>query len=194
MLHTNLPSDEQLIHAYMQGDSRALETVINRYKTKVFTAINLLVRNRYTAEEIFQELFIKVINTLNNKKYEEEGKFISWLMRIAHNMCMDHFRKTKTAPVIKTSDDDRNILNDLAFSSPSADHRMVQQQRHERVRMMLDQLPEEQREVIILRHYANLNFKDIAVLNKCSINTVLGRMRYGLINLRKMMAEKQLVM
>ncbi len=194
MSNTILPTDEQLIRAYMQGNQRALETVINRYKSKVFTAINLLVRDRYTAEEIFQEMFIKVINTLNNNKYEEEGKFVSWLMRIAHNMCMDHFRKTKTAPVIRTSDDDRDILNDLSFSSPSADYRMVQQQRHERVRQMLDLLPEEQREVIILRHYANLNFKDIAVLSKCSINTVLGRMRYGLINLRKMIAEKQLVM
>ena len=194
MLHTNLPSDEQLIRSYMEGNTKALETVINRYKSKVFTAINLLVRDRYTAEEIFQELFIKVINTLNNNKYEEEGKFISWLMRIAHNMCMDHFRRTKSAPVIRTSDDNRDILNDMAFASPSASYRMEQSQRHDRVRQLLDLLPEEQREVVILRHYANLNFKDIAVLNKCSINTVLGRMRYGLINLRKMMAEKQLVM
>ena len=194
MTQTNLLTDDQLLRSYMGGNTNALETIINRYKSKVFTAINLLVRDRYTAEEIFQELFIKVINTLNNNKYEEEGKFVSWLMRIAHNMCMDHFRKTKSAPVMKTSDDSRDILNDMVFASPSADHHIERNQRHDRVRQLLDKLPEEQREVVILRHYANLNFKEIAVLNKCSINTVLGRMRYGLINLRKMMTEKQLVM
>ncbi len=194
MLHTSLLTDEQLLRSYKEGNNNALETIINRYKSKVFTAINLLVRDRYTAEEIFQELFVKVINTLNSNKYEEEGKFVSWLMRIAHNMCMDHFRRVKTAPVIKSSDDERDVFNQLSLGAPSADHRIERNQRHDRVRLLLDMLPEEQREVVILRHYANLNFKEIAVLNKCSINTVLGRMRYGLINLRKMMAEKQLVM
>jgi RNA polymerase sigma factor (sigma-70 family) len=189
---TNL-TDQQLIHLYVDGDADALATIVMRYKEKIFTSIYLLVKDRYLAEDIFQEVFIKVIDTLKAGKYTDEGKFLPWAMRIAHNMCVDHFRKVKRTPTIKTSDD-KDIFEVLNFSEPGADHRMMASQSHDRVRKLVDMLPEDQREVIILRHYADLSFKEISDLTNCSINTALGRMRYGLINLRKMMTEKQIAL
>ena len=186
-------TDQQLIHMYMEGDADALATIIVRYKDKIFTSIYLLVKDRYLAEDIFQDVFIRVIDTLKSGKYTDEGKFLPWAMRIAHNMCVDHFRKVKRTPVIKTSDD-RDIFEVLNFSEPGTDQRIMAGQSHDRVRKMVDMLPEDQREVIILRHYADLSFKEIADLTKCSINTALGRMRYGLINLRKLMTEKQIAL
>ena len=186
-------TDQQLIHLYMEGDADALATIVLRYKDKIYTSIYLLVKDKYLAEDIFQDVFIRVIDTLRSGRYTDEGKFLPWAMRIAHNMCVDHFRKVKRSPAIKTSDD-RDIFEVLNFSEPGADHRIMQNQSHDRVRRMIDELPEDQREVIIMRHYADLSFKEIADLTKCSINTALGRMRYGLINLRKMMTEKQIAL
>ena len=189
---TNL-TDQQLIHLYVNGDSDAFSTIVLRYKEKIFTSIYLLVKDRYLAEDFFQEVFIKVIDTLRAGKYTDEGKFLPWAMRIAHNMCVDHFRKVKRTPTIKTSDD-KDIFEVLNFFEPGADQKMMANQSHDRVRRLVDMLPEDQREVIILRHYANLSFKEISALTNCSINTALGRMRYGLINLRKMMTEKQITL
>ena len=186
-------TDQQLIHLYMEGDANALATIVMRYKDKIYTSIYLLVKDKYLAEDIFQDVFIRVIDTLKGGRYTDEGKFLPWVMRIAHNMCVDHFRKVKRSPTIKTSDD-RDIFEVLNFSEPGADHKMMAGQSHDRVRKMVDMLPEDQREVIILRHYADLSFKEIADLTSCSINTALGRMRYGLINLRKMMTEKQIAL
>jgi RNA polymerase sigma factor (sigma-70 family) len=186
-------TDQQLIHLYMDGNAEALSSLVMRYKEKIYTSIYLLVKDKYLAEDIFQDVFIRVIDTLRSGRYTDEGKFLPWAMRIAHNMCVDHFRKVKRSPSIKTSDD-RDIFEVLNFSEAGADQRMMQGQSHERVRKMIDLLPEDQREVIIMRHYADLSFKEIADLTKCSINTALGRMRYGLINLRKMMAEKQIAL
>jgi len=186
-------TDQQLIHLYMEGDADALATIIVRYKDKIYTSIYLLVKDKYLAEDIFQDVFIRVIDTLKCGRYTDEGKFLPWAMRIAHNMCVDHFRKVKRNPTIKTSDD-RDIFEVLNFSEPGADQKMMAGQSQDRVRKMVDMLPEDQREVIILRHYADLSFKEIAELTSCSINTALGRMRYGLINLRKMMTEKQIAL
>lgn len=186
-------TDQQLIHLYMDGNAEALSSLVMRYKEKIYTSIYLLVKDKYLAEDIFQDVFIRVIDTLRSGRYTDEGKFLPWAMRIAHNMCVDHFRKVKRSPSIKTSDD-RDIFEVLNFSEVGVDQRMMQGQSHERVRKMIDLLPEDQREVIIMRHYADLSFKEIADLTKCSINTALGRMRYGLINLRKMMAEKQIAL
>jgi RNA polymerase sigma factor (sigma-70 family) len=186
-------TDQQLIHLYMDGDADALATLVMRYKDKIYTSIYLLVKDKYLAEDIFQDVFIRVIDTLKGGRYTDEGKFLPWAMRIAHNMCVDHFRKVKRSPAIKTSDD-RDIFEVLNFSEPGVDHRMMAGQSHDRVRKMVDMLPEDQREVIILRHYADLSFKEIADLTSCSINTALGRMRYGLINLRKMMTERQIAL
>ena len=189
----NLASDTQLIRAFQEGNANALEILVNRYKDKIFTSIYLLVKDKYLAEDIFQDVFIRIIDTLKSGRYTDEGKFLPWAMRIAHNMCVDHFRKVKRTPTIKTSED-RDIFEVLNFSEAGADHKMMSSQSHDRVRKMVDMLPEDQREVIILRHYAELSFKEIAELTQCSINTALGRMRYGLINLRKMMTDKQIAL
>ncbi|WP_462219286.1 RNA polymerase sigma factor [Ferruginibacter sp.] len=186
-------TDQQLIHLYMEGNADALATIVVRYKDKIYTSIYLLVKDKYLTEDIFQDVFIRIIDTLKGGRYTDEGKFLPWAMRIAHNMCVDHFRKVKRSPTIKTSDD-RDIFEVLNFSEPGADQKMMNGQSHDRVRKMVDMLPEDQREVIILRHYADLSFKEIADLTKCSINTALGRMRYGLINLRKLMVEKQIAL
>lgn len=186
-------SDQQLVHLYLDGNSAALSTLVVRYKSKLYTSIYLLVKDKYLAEDMFQDVFIRVIDKLRNGQYTEEGKFLPWIMRIAHNMCLDHFRKTKRLPVIKTSDD-VDIFEMLNFSVPSAEQKMIASESHDRVRKMLDMLPEDQREIIIMRHYANLTFKEIAALKDISINTALGRMRYGLINLRKTMVEKNIAL
>jgi RNA polymerase sigma factor (sigma-70 family) len=184
-------SDEQLITLFKKGHANALEELVHRHKDKLYTSIFLLVKDSFLAEDIFQDTFIKIIDTIRAERYTEKGKFLPWAIRIAHNLCVDHFRKIKRNPVIKTGDD-KDIFNVLTFSESSAEEKMITQQSHDRVRRMLDMLPEEQREVIILRHYADLSFKEIADLTHVSINTALGRMRYGLINLRKMMTEKQI--
>lgn len=186
-------NDQQLVHFYLEGDTEALSTLVNRYKDKIYTSIYLLVKDKYLAEDLFQDVFIRIIDTLKGGRYTDEGKFLPWALRIAHNICVDHFRKVKRSPAIKTNDD-RDIFEVLNFFEPSAEDRLMQSQSHEKIRRMIDLLPEDQREVIIMRHYAELSFKEIADLTKCSINTALGRMRYGLINMRKMMAEKQIAL
>ena len=186
-------TDQQLIHLYMEGDADALATIVMRYKDKIYTSIYLLVKDKYLTEDIFQDVFIRIIDTLKGGRYTDEGKFLPWAMRIAHNMCVDHFRKVKRSPTIKTSDD-RDIFEVLNFSEPGADHKMMNGQSHERIRKMVDMLPEDQREIIIMRHYADLTFKEIALLKDISINTALGRMRYGLINLRKSILKHQIAL
>ena len=189
----NSLTDPQLIHIYLEGDADALSTLVDRHKDKIFTSIYLLVKDKFLAEDIFQDTFIKVIDTINSGRYNEEGKFLPWVMRIAHNLCIDHFRKVKRTPNIKTSGD-HDIFEVLNFSEAGMEEKIIQGQSHERVRKMLDMLPEDQKEVIVMRHFADLSFKEIATLTNCSINTALGRMRYGLINLRKMMVEKQIAL
>lgn len=186
-------TDHELIHQFRDGDLNALEALVIRHKDKLYTSILFLVKDKYLAEDIFQDVLIKVIDTIRGGRYTEEGKFLPWAMRIAHNLCVDHFRKVKRTPAIKTSDD-RDIFEVINFTEEGADTKMMKRQSHDRVRQMLDLLPEDQKEVIILRHYADLSFKEIASLTNCSINTALGRMRYGLINLRKMMVEKKIAL
>ena len=178
MQNQTLLSDQQIVRMYIDGDSNALSTLVNRYKDKIFTSIYLLVKDKYLAEDIFQDVFIRVIDTLKGGRYTDEGKFLPWAMRIAHNLCVDHFRKVKRNPTIKTSDD-RDIFEVLNFSEAGVDTRIMAEQTSDKVRKLIDLLPEDQREVIILRHYADLSFKEIAQLTNCSINTALGRMRYG---------------
>jgi RNA polymerase sigma factor (sigma-70 family) len=186
-------TDHELIHSFRDGDLQALEALVIRHKDKLYTSILFLVKDKYLAEDIFQDVLIKIIDTIRGGRYTEEGKFLPWAMRIAHNLCVDHFRKVKRTPAIKTSDD-RDIFEVINFTEDGADVKIMKRQSHDRVRRMLDMLPEDQREVIILRHYADLSFKEIASLTNCSINTALGRMRYGLINLRKMMVEKRIAL
>ena len=193
MKSLTLLSDQQLVHLYMEGNAEALSTLVLRHKNRLYSAIYLLVKDKYLAEDIFQDVFIRIIDTMRSGRYTEEGKFLPWAMRIAHNLCVDHFRKVKRTPTIKNGED-KDIFEVLNFSEDGAETKMMKRQSHDRVREMLQRLPEDQREVIILRHYADMSFKEIAATTNCSINTALGRMRYGLINLRKLMVQKQIAL
>lgn len=184
-------TDEQLITLFQDGESYAMEILVNRYKERIFTSIYLLVKDKYLAEDIFQDLFIKVIETLKTGKYKEENKFIQWALRIAHNMCVDHFRKTKSKPVIRTAEGS-DIFDVLNFSESNAEDKLMKLQNSERIMKLVCNLPEEQREIIILRHFADMKFREISKILDCSVNTALGRMRYALLNLRKMIEEKQI--
>ena len=185
-------SDAELIHEYIHGQEYALEVLINRYKDKVYTSIYMLVKDKYLAEDIFQDAFLKMIKTIKEGRYAEQGKFLPWAIRVAHNLCMDHFRRNKQQiPVTLPDGQDISVLfgaGDMA--SDGIEKREV----HESVRKLVEELPEEQREVIVLRMYSDLSFKQISDLTGVSINTSLGRMRYALINLRKLITDKQLVL
>ena len=187
-------SDNDLVKLFQNENNAALEELIKRHKKSIFTAIYLLVKNRSLAEDIFQEVFIKIIDTLRSGSYTDEGKFLPWALRIAHNMCVDHFRKVKRTPVVNHNSDNYDIFETINLSEEGVEGRIMKSQSHERVRQMLDMLPQDQREVIVMRHFANLSFKEIADKTNCSINTALGRMRYGLINLRKLMVEQHVAL
>jgi RNA polymerase sigma factor (sigma-70 family) len=182
-------TDNELIQLFQQGNPRAFDALIDRHQERIFNAINFMVKDSYLAEDLIQDIFIKIINNLKQNKYNDEGKFLPWALRIAHNFCVDHFRKVKRTPTIKTSDD-QDLFEIIKHSDHPADYKMTRSQTHRNIQELVDLLPEEQREIIVLRHYANLSFKEIAQMTNCSINTALGRMRYGLINLRKMMNER----
>jgi RNA polymerase sigma-70 factor (ECF subfamily) len=183
-------SDQELLLQYREGNETALELLINRHKDRVFTAIYLFVRDRYIAEDLFQDTFIKVVDVLRKGKYKEEGKFLPWVMRIAHNICVDYYRKVNRVPTV-TNKEGFDIFRLLPFAADNAEQKMVKEQSEDKVRALIDSLPTEQKEVVILRHYANMSFKQIAKVTNVSINTALGRMRYALINMRKVMEEKQ---
>lgn len=179
-------TDRELIRLYVNGDEAGLETLIDRYKSKIYTSIYLLVKDESLAEDIFQDTFIKVINTLRNGRYNEEGKFLPWVMRIAHNLVIDYYRKERRTPVVVTSDG-FDIFDVLQFADESVETRMIREQTYRDLRLMIQRLPDDQKEVLIMRHYGDMSFKEIALVTGVSINTALGRMRYALNNLRKMM-------
>jgi RNA polymerase sigma factor (sigma-70 family) len=183
-------ADQQLVQLFTDGEAQALDVLVNRHKVRIFTSIYLLVKDKYLAEDIFQELFIKIIETLKAGKYKEENKFVVWAMRIGHNLCVDHFRKIKGKPTIKTIEG-KDIFEVLRFNDSNAEENIIKSQSHERIMKLVGQLPEEQREIIILRHFADLKFREISSMLDCSVNTALGRMRYALLNLRKMIEEQR---
>ncbi len=183
-------NDQQLIHQYLGGDQRAFEELLNRHQQKIYTSIYLFVKDQSLAEDIFQEVFIKIIDTLRKGKYNHEGKFSQWAMRISYNLCVDYFRRNKRRPQVQPTEE-FDIFDVLKVTEDNAEQRIIRSQTHEKVRRLVDMLPPEQREVVILRHYADMSFKEIASLTRVSINTALGRMRYALINIRKMIEEQQ---
>ncbi len=187
-------SDKDLINRYISGDQICLEKIIYRHKNRVFAYILLLVKDKQLADDIFQDTFIKVINTIRNGSYQEEGKFIQWVMRIAHNLIIDHFRKSKRIPVFDNSNDDFDIFDTIKFTDASIEDKMITDQIHQDVRKLIEFLPPEQKEVLFMRHYSDMSFKDIAEQTDVSINTALGRMRYALINLRKLIEEKNVIL
>lgn len=186
-------NDKDLIQSYLEGNDKAFEILLNRHKDKIYTSIYLFVKDTAQAEDLFQEVFIKIIKTIRQGKYNHEGKFQQWAMRIAYNMCVDHFRKAKRRSVIHPTDE-FNIFEVIENSDPSREQTMIQDQTHGRVRQLVDMLPPEQREVVLLRHYADMSFKEISQLTRVSINTALGRMRYALINIRKMVEDNNIVL
>lgn len=189
-------TDNKLVNYFRNGESSALDILVDRHKDKIYNSIYFLVKDEWVAEDIFQETFIRIIDTLRNKHYEESGKFLPWALRISHNLCIDYFRKQKRAMKMIDTDasDVRDIFDTIMVSNESPEVLKMREQTFSQVHSLVAMLPEDQREVIVLRHFAELSFKEIAELMDCSINTALGRMRYGLINLRKMIQAKQIIL
>lgn len=178
--------DHQLVKLYMLGQEAGLLELLDRYKSRVYATIFHLVRDRDLTEDIFQDTFIKVIDTLKRGKYNEEGKFLSWVTRIAHNLVIDHFRKEKrTSMVIHF--DGNDMLDNIGWADEDTEIRMIREQSRIELRRLIQQLPDDQKEVLLMRHYGEMSFKEIADVTQVSINTALGRMRYAINNLRKMM-------
>ncbi|WP_226389708.1 RNA polymerase sigma factor [Penaeicola halotolerans] len=178
------PSDSELISQFRKGNEEAFALIVNKYKAKVFTSVYLIVKDKDVAEDLIQEVFIKVIKTVRSDRYNEEGKFQPWLMRIAHNLAIDHFRKNKRYPTI-VLEDGSSLFDKVEFSEESYESVQIKNETHEKLRQLIDDLPETQKQVLIMRHYMDMSFQEIADQTGVSINTALGRMRYALINLRK---------
>ncbi|TRZ75045.1 MAG: sigma-70 family RNA polymerase sigma factor [Bacteroidetes bacterium] len=186
-------TDQELIGRYLAGEQSSLEILIRRHKNRIFAYILMIVKEKELAEDLFQDTFIKVINTIRSGSYKEEGKFIQWAMRIAHNLIIDHFRKSKRIPTIENRDD-YDIFEKVRIPVESIEEKIITEQIHKDVKKLIDYLPKEQREVLVMRHYGDMSFKDIAEVTNVSINTALGRMRYALINLRKLVDEKNIIL
>jgi RNA polymerase sigma factor (sigma-70 family) len=185
-------SDYELILRFIKGEQFCFDQLIHRHKNKVFAYISLYIRDQALAEDLFQDTFMKVIQSVRAGKYQDNGKFISWVMRIAHNLIIDHFRRIKQMNTISNDDYESDLFNSRKFAEATVEDDMIKRQIQKDVRKMISFLPEDQREVVILRHYAGLSFKEIAGITDVSINTALGRMRYALINMRKLMEEKKI--
>ena len=185
-------SDKQLVDSYRNGNVASFELLMERHQNKVFSYILMLVKDRQLADDIFQDTFLKIIRTIKAGAYKEEGKFIQFAMRIAHNLIIDHFRKSKRIPMADSVNKEYDIIDNAKYTDPSVEDKMVTEQVYEDIRKMIEYLPEEQREVLNMRMYADMSFKDIAEATNVSINTALGRMRYAIINLRKMAKENNL--
>ena len=185
-------SDQQLIEEFLKGSDKSFELLLNRHKDRIYTSIYMFVKNHDLAEDLFQEVFIKILDTFRKGKYNHEGKFIQWALRISYNLCVDHFRKAKRRTKV-SSTETFDIFDILESKDDNMEQKLIKNQAHSRIRKIVDQLPPEQREVVILRHYADMSFKEISQLTRVSINTALGRMRYALINIRKMVNEKEFV-
>ncbi|HQV00909.1 MAG: sigma-70 family RNA polymerase sigma factor [Bacteroidia bacterium] len=187
----HLISDNELISLYLSGNEQGLGELVHRHKTRIFTSIYVLVKDEELANDIFQDTFIKVINTLRSGNYHEEGKFLPWVLRIAHNLVIDHFRRSKRMPMLHDTDED-SVFRTMKSDEYNIEEVLVTKQIHKDVRMLINKLPDEQRDVVMMRHYANLSFKEIADAMDCSVNTALGRMRYALLNMRKLMDENKI--
>jgi RNA polymerase sigma factor (sigma-70 family) len=191
---SNQLKDYELVTKFVEGDMDCIEVLINRHKNRVYTYILLIVKDQQLAEDVFQDTFIKVIKSLQKGKYQEKGIFVSWVVRIAHNLIIDHFRKAKHLKTVSSDNNDIDVFNTKKFADDNIEDAMIIDQITKDVRKLVDLLPDEQKEVILLRHYGGMSFKEIADQTGVSINTALGRMRYALINLRKMIDEKKIIL
>ncbi len=181
-------NDSELISLYIRGNEKSFGTLVQRHKSKVYTTIYLVVKDQYVAEDLLQDTFIKAVEVLRDGKYNEEGKFLPWVLRIAHNLAIDYFRREKRYPTV-VFEDGSNVFNSLEFAEDSIESMQIKRESHEHLRDLIKRLPDQQREVLVMRHYDDMSFQEIADATGVSINTALGRMRYALINLRKMMSK-----
>jgi len=196
IMNTHIPSkytDADLVKSYINGSEIALETLVNRHKLQIFNFINSKINDRDTSEDIFQDTFIKVIRTLKNGLYNEEGKFLPWIMRIAHNLVIDHFRKSNRIPTIENKEE-FDIFQFVSDTAPNAENILIEDQILKDIQKLIQELPHDQKEVLIMRLYRDMSFKEIAENTKVSINTALGRMRYAIINLRKLIEDHKIVL
>ena len=193
-MNTQLLSDQVLLNRYLSGDRSAISQLIDRHSTRVRDYIRMMVRDRDVADDILQETLIKVVRVIDEGRYADTGKFLSWVLRIAHNQVIDYFRSQKGSRTVSEADAGYNVLGTLRFAERTVEDRMVDEQIEADVRRLIDCLPEEQREVGVMRYYAGMSFQEIAEQTEVSINTALGRMRYALINLRKMIKENDIVL
>jgi len=191
-LNIHNQDDYVLVERFISGDEACIDELISRHKDRVYTYILLIVKNSHLAEDIFQDTFIKVIRSLRKGNYRDKGKFLSWVLRIAHNLIIDHYRKQKLLQTVSNDDNDYDLLNNRKFSAANVEDTLVFDQVITDVRKLITQLPDDQRQVVYLRHYCGMSFKEIADYTGVSINTALGRMRYALINMRKLIREKNL--
>ncbi|MBC7923627.1 MAG: sigma-70 family RNA polymerase sigma factor [Ferruginibacter sp.] len=190
-MEKSLISDSSLVVLYVNGDEKAFEQLVRRHKSKIYTTVYLIVKDTYVAEDLLQDTFIKAIATIKSGRYNDEGKFLPWVMRIAHNLAIDYFRRERRYPTV-ILEDGSNVYNTLDFSEDSAESVQIQKETHERLRELIQNLPGPQREVLMMRHYGEMSFQEIADATGVSINTALGRMRYALINLRKQMYKNRI--
>ena len=189
MMNLQELSDQTLVEQFIAGDSKSFEVLIERHRNRLFSYIYYTVKNRHKAEDIFQEAYIKAITSMLEGRYSESGRFLPWITRIAHNLIIDHFRQEKQLNICSTDSFTVPVLNSSKYSDSTIEDELVREQIYSDVRNLVDYLPEEQKEVILLRHYGDLSFKEISEHTGVSINTALGRMRYALINLRRLIKE-----
>lgn len=187
-------SDEKLVALYAQGENEAFDILLSRHKTRVYSYIYHIVKNRDLADDIFQETFVKAIVTINQGRYTETGKFPAWITRIAHNLIIDYYRQEKSENLQSCDSDNIDILNRKELSEDTIEDSMVTDQIHKDIKRLVMALPESQREVLIMRYYKNMSFKEIADLTNVSINTALGRMRYAILNMRRIAEENNIVL
>jgi RNA polymerase sigma factor (sigma-70 family) len=187
-------SDEKLIQFYLNGNPGALATLVELYKDRIYSSIFSMVQDKYVAEEIFRDVFITIINNLMAGKTADDDNFLQWAIQIAHQLCIEHTRKTKLAFIVDANKESDNVAAPVDFSVPVALPNTVYYESHSKIKSMISMLPDEQREVVALSHYAGLSFKEIADIMKCSLTTALDTMKYGLSNLRKLMNEKEIVL
>ena len=185
-------TDDMLVSLYLGGNNTAFDTLLNRHKDRLFYYIFFIVRSREVAEDIFQETFVKAIIKMQEGKYQPDGKFGAWITRIAHNLVIDQFRQERNENLVSSDDDEVDILNDASLTEGTIENKMVNEQVLRDVRALIDELPDCQREVVFMRFYQQLSFKDIADITGVSINTALGRMRYAILNMRRIAAEKDI--
>ena len=193
-MNVQVLSDQLLLNSYLSGDKSAISQLIERHSRRVKEYIRMMVKDNDVADDIFQETFIKAVRVIDEGRYTDNGKFLSWILRIAHNQVINHFRARKQQKQVTEADAGYNVLGTLRFADGTVEDDMVSAQINSDVRRLVELLPDEQREVVMLRYYSGLSFKEIAEQTDVSINTALGRMRYALINLRKLIKDNNLVL